>query len=210
MPRITIILLAFLLAACSGTGVSSWDTPAPAAPVGTMQGDRAPAGQAAGMTADTQGDPTADYRLGAGDRLRIIVFEEEALSGEFQVDGSGMVSMPLIGQLRAEGLTTSGFATAVEDSLRGRYLREPRVSAEVLNFRPYYILGEVGRPGTYPYTSGLTVLNAVATAEGFTYRANQRVVYIRRAGEDAESQYPLTSTTLVRPGDTIRIGERIF
>ncbi|MEM9989564.1 MAG: SLBB domain-containing protein, partial [Pseudomonadota bacterium] len=75
---------------------------------------------------------------------------------------------------------------------------------------PFYILGEVGRPGTYPYQNGLTVLNAVATAQGFTYRANERVVFIRRDGETQEEKYSLTSTTPVRPGDTIRISERFF
>lgn len=150
------------------------------------------------------------YELGSGDKLRVLVFDEEDLSGEFQVDGSGMVSMPLIGQVLAEGRTVRELEAAIADSLRGRYLRDPQVSAEVLEFRPYYILGEVNRPGTYPYTSGLTVMNAVATAEGYTYRANQRVVFIRRAGEDREKQYSLSSSTMVRPGDTVRIAERIF
>ncbi|UNE49319.1 polysaccharide export protein [Aquisalinus flavus] len=151
-----------------------------------------------------------DYKLGSGDKLRVIVFEEEGLTGEFQVDGSGLVSMPLIGEIRAAGQTVRQFEVSVADALRGAYLRDPRVSAEVLDFRPYYILGEVNRPGTYPYISGLTVFNAVATAEGFTYRANQRHVYIRRAGENEEQRHPLNSTIQVNPGDTIRIGERIF
>ena len=86
----------------------------------------------------------------------------------------------------------------------------PRVSAEVINYRPFYILGEVGRPGEYPYTSGLTVQNAVAAAGGFTYRANKRAVFIKSIDSDQEILYDLTPSTVVKPGDTIRIGERIF
>lgn len=154
--------------------------------------------------------PVIEYRLGSGDRLRVIVFGEDTLSGEYTVDGSGAVSLPLIGEVAADGRTLREFQRAVEASLREGYLNDPRVSAEVLNFRPYYILGEVGSPGEYPFTSGLTVINAVATAGGFSYRANTRRVFIKRAGSDREVEYPLTVNTPVQPGDTIRIGERFF
>lgn len=152
----------------------------------------------------------SEYALGAGDRLRITVYGEPDLSGEFAVDGAGQVSFPLIGEITARGLTVRGFQTALAAALREGYLRDPKVAAEVVAFRPFYILGEVEKPGTYAYQNGLTVLSAVATAEGFTYRANQKVVYIRREGEQQETRYPLSSTTPVRPGDTIRIGERFF
>ena len=152
----------------------------------------------------------ADYQLASGDRLRLVIYDENDLSGDYVVDGEGHVSLPLVGEIRAGGLTVSDFRQSVRDRLMAGYLKDPRVSIEVLQYRPFFILGEVSRPGTYPYQAGLTVLNAVATAEGFTYRANERVVYIRREGEEAEKRYPLTSTTPVRPGDTIRIGERFF
>ena len=151
-----------------------------------------------------------DYRLGTGDEVRVSVFGEPDLSGVVQVDGRGEVTLPLIGQVQADGLTGSALAGAVTDALREGYLRDPRVTVEVTAYRPYFILGEVTRPGTYPYQNGLTVLNAVATAEGFTYRANERVVFIRRDGEDEERRFTLDSTTPVRPGDTIRIGERFL
>jgi len=197
---ISVVFAMFMLAACQSGPIESAPMASTAAQTSTMAQD---------LGASDHGS-IDDYKLGSGDKLRVIVFEEEGLSGEFQVDGSGLVSMPLIGEIRAAGQTVRQFEIAVEDSLRGAYLRDPRVSAEVLDFRPYYILGEVNRPGTYPYISGLTVLNAVATAEGFTYRANQRNVYIRRAGQNDEQRYPLDSSTQVNPGDTIRIGERIF
>lgn len=151
-----------------------------------------------------------EYQLGSGDRLRVNVFGEDSLSGEYLVSGAGRVALPLIGEVPAAGLTVGLFSDAVAARLRDGYINEPRVSAEVLNYRPFYILGEVGTPGTYPYTSALTVLNAVATAGGFSYRADQRRVFIRRAGESLEREIPLAATTMVLPGDTVRIGERFF
>lgn len=151
-----------------------------------------------------------EYRLGAGDRVRVTVFGEPSLTGEFQVSSAGMISLPLVGDLNAAELTVAEFQRSVETALRNGYLLDPRVSAEVLTYRPFFILGEVQSPGTYPYAAGLTVLNAVATAGGFTYRANTNRVFIRRAGANAEETYPLTTRTRVAPGDTIRIGERLF
>jgi Periplasmic protein involved in polysaccharide export len=151
-----------------------------------------------------------EYRLGSGDKIRVITYGEDSLTGEFQVSGAGKVSLPLVGEVEAAGLTAREFQERVEAALKDGYLKEPRVSVEVLNYRPFYILGEVTKPGEYPYTNGLTVLNAVATANGFTYRANKNKVFIKRADGDKEEEYPLTSTTQVAPGDTIRIGERFF
>ena len=151
-----------------------------------------------------------NYRLGTGDEVRVSVFGEPDLSGVVTVDGRGEVTLPLIGQVEAEKLTGAELAAAVTATLKEGYLRDPRVTVEVTAYRPYFILGEVARPGTYPYQNGLTVLNAVATAEGFTYRANERVVFIRRDGTDEEERFVLDSTTPVRPGDTIRIGERFL
>jgi len=150
------------------------------------------------------------YRLGASDKVRVITFGEDSLSGEFIIGGSGKVSLPLVGEVQAAGLTIPEFQTEVETALKNGYLKEPRVSVEVLTYRPFYILGEVQKPGEYPYSNGLTVLNAVATANGFTYRANSKKVFIKRADSEKEEVFPLTSSTPVAPGDTIRIGERFF
>jgi polysaccharide export outer membrane protein len=152
-----------------------------------------------------------EYRLGAGDKVRIIVFGEESLSGEFLVPGgAGTISFPLVGDVQASGLSVTELQTQIVTKLKDGYLKDPRVSIEVLNYRPFYILGEVARPGQYSYTNGLTVLNAVATANGFTYRANTHKVYIKRPNAPREVEYDLTTTTRVEPGDTIRIGERFF
>jgi len=160
--------------------------------------------------AGSQARQVNEYSLGAGDQIRLIVFGEENLSGEFVVDGGGSISLPLIGEIAAKDKTIRQFQRSVELALQDGYLNDPRVSAEVLNFRPYYILGEVASSGEYPFSDGLTVVNAVATAGGFTYRANKKVIFIKRAGDFNEVEYPLTSTTPVQPGDTIRISERLY
>lgn len=151
-----------------------------------------------------------EYRLGPADKLRVLVFDETNLSGEFVVSGAGQVSYPLVGDVPAEGLTVAEFQDALQSRLAAGYLRDPRVSVEIVAYRPFYILGEVNRPGEYPFTDDLTVLNAVAKASGFTYRANTKRIFIRRATGGPETEYRLTSTTPVQPGDTIRVSERFF
>lgn len=158
----------------------------------------------------TQSQVAGSYALGSSDRVRVTVFGHPDLSGEFEVDGTGAISLPLIGQISATGKNTVELEQAIADRLSEGYILNPRVSAEVINYRPFYILGEVGRPGEYPYTNGLTVQNAVAAAGGFTYRANRRVVHVKSMDSDREIAYDLTPNTVVRPGDTLRIGERIF
>lgn len=151
-----------------------------------------------------------EYRLGASDEIRITVFGEPELSGEYLLDGTGTVSLPLIGEVNALNLTLREFESAIAGRYADGYLRDPRVNAEVMNYRPFYILGEVRTPGEYPYTSGLTVLNAVATAGGFTYRANDDVILIRGADDKAEYRVRLDPNTAILPGDTIRVVERLF
>ena len=188
--------LKFLLILSAGLLVTACETS------GIAAGDPA--------SAPSEVQTVTEYRLGVGDQLRVIVFGEDNLSGEFVVDSGGAVSLPLIGEVQASNRTIREFQRAVEAKLLDGYLKNPKVSAEVLNFRPFYILGEVGQSGEYPYSNGLTVLNAVATAGGFTYRANKKVVFIKHAGEQNELRYSLTASTPVQPGDTIRIGERLF
>ena len=191
---IAILTTLFLLGACATNGAPN----TPAAPA-TSQAAEANIPSIAPA-----------YVLGSGDQLRIIVFGEEDLSGEFFIDGAGMVSLPLVGEVSAAGKTLTEFRAELETRLSDGYLNDPRVSAEVLNYRPFYILGEVEESGEYPYTDGLTVMNAVARAGGFTYRANTRVVFIKRSDTQAEIEVPLTATLRVMPGDTIRIAERFF
>lgn len=150
------------------------------------------------------------YRLGAGDALRVIVFGEEQLSGEFRVDGSGTVAMPLIGEVAARGRTTRQLEQDIAKRLEQGYVRDARVSVEVLNHRPFYILGEVRNPGQYPYVNGMTALSAVAMAGGYTYRAREDYVLVTR-GSDPEKQIRRApATTPVNPDDVVRVPERYF
>jgi polysaccharide export outer membrane protein len=152
---------------------------------------------------------TAQYTLGTGDKLRVTVFGEPGLTGPYEVGSQGVIAVPLAGDVKATGLTVQELTDSLQDVL-SKYIRQPKVTIEVTNYRPFFILGEVGRPGTYPYSARLTVQNAVATAGGFTPRANVRRVYIKHATELQERAYELLSTTPVLPGDTVRIVERRF
>jgi polysaccharide export outer membrane protein len=167
--------------------------------------------QPVSVAPDTSSPIAAEYRLGPGDQVRITVFNMPDLSGEFIVDGSGFIALPLLGPVESGDRTSRELEQLLAAELtRGGYLVDPRVAVQVSQFRPYYILGEVGSSGAYPYTPGLTVRNAVAAAGGFTYRANTRRVYIQRAGQTYERLYELRPSTAVMPGDTIRIPERFF
>lgn len=161
--------------------------------------------------ATTPAPPAADdYQLGVADKVRIIVFDEPTLSGEFTVNANGALSLPLIGDVPVRGLTPTQVGAQIRETLKGGYLLEPRVSIDVLTFRPFYILGEVNKPGEYPYSSGLTVDAAVAMAEGYTYRAEKKKVSIKHAGEELGHKEELSPDLKVRPGDIIRIGERYW
>ena len=150
------------------------------------------------------------YTLGTGDKLRVTVYGETDLSGEFDVDSSGAVRLPLIGQVIAAGLTVHDFEQRVTAKLSGRYLLNPQVSAEVIEYRPFFIIGEVNKPGQYPFVNAMNVVTAVALAGGYTYRADDEDVYIRRNGGSREVERPADETTKIYPGDIIRIGERFF
>ena len=173
--------------------------------------DTAPATPSASAQSEDAASPIGDnYQLDSGDKIKMTVYGEDDLSGEFDVDGSGNVQLPLIGQVHAAGLTIPQFQSAVEQKLASGYLVNPRVSAEIENYRPFTILGEVNKPGEYPYENGMTVLNAVALGGGFTYRAEQDDVYILHKGSTQEIEVPANDKTYVAPGDTVRVAERIF
>lgn len=170
---------------------------------------------AAGMTSAAVAQSGADaralvYKLGTGDRVRVIVFNEEDLSGEFEVDSTGSLALPLIGNISARGLTLREFEMSVADALRDGYLKDPRVNVEVLNFRPFYIIGEVENGGEYDFVPEMTVLNAVALAGGYTYRADDRRVFVTKAGTNSEVEHRMESAIKVLPGDIIRVPERFF
>ncbi|UGV29079.1 polysaccharide export protein [Rhodopseudomonas boonkerdii] len=154
--------------------------------------------------------PSGSYILGPTDRIRLKVYGEPDITGEYEVDANGNVSIPLAGQVKAAGLTTKQLERSITSALAKGIVRDPRVNVEMVAYRPFYILGEVKKSGEYPYRVGLTVLDAVATAGGYTYRANENKVYLRRAGSTVEEIYPMDAPILLYPGDNVRVPERYF
>ncbi len=153
--------------------------------------------------------PERTFRLGIGDKLKITVFDEDNLSGQFEVNALGQVSLPLIGEITAANRPISEFRDTLIKKLANGYLKNPRVTVEVLNYRPIYVHGEVKSGGEFSFKSGLRLRDAVALAGGYTYRANQSYVTIYREGE-GEIRVPVNGTFSVLPGDNIRIPERFF
>lgn len=149
------------------------------------------------------------YRLGIGDKLKITVFGEENLSGQFEVGALGSVAMPLVGEMPAKGVPITAFRDSLARKLADGYLKNPRVNVEVLNYRPIYVHGEVKTGGEFPYKSGLRLRDAIALAGGYTYRANQNFVVVFREGQ-GEMKTAMTGSFAVLPGDNIRIPERFF
>lgn len=191
-----------LLAACGPEGESRLPAPdeiPPPAPIGT----EAPGigGVAAQIT---------QYLLGPGDRLTVTVFGQPDMSGEFEVDGSGQLTLPLVGAVDAGGLTVTGLTESLTARLASDFLVDPQVSIEVLNYRPFYILGEVKSPGSYAYVAGIDVRQSVAIAGGFTRRAWTTDVTVVRETRDGRRKFVAPIDAIVLPGDTIVVTRRVF
>lgn len=150
------------------------------------------------------------YKLGSGDLVKVTVFNQQDLSGEYTVSGAGNIAFPLIGDIHAKDLTLKQLEEAIINKLRPDYLLNPRVSVQVMNFRPFYILGEVKSPQSYPFVDGMTYLNAVAIAGGFTTRAKEDHVIVTRIVNDKKQELRFNMEDKVQPGDIIHIEERYF
>jgi polysaccharide export outer membrane protein len=177
-------LLALTLAACQNTGAN--------APLETTTAE------------------LGEYKLGSGDEVHVNVFGQEQLSGNFRVDGAGYIAMPLVGEVQAQDHTARQLEMAIADKLNQGYVRDPRVSAEVVTFRPFYIIGEVNKPGQYSYVNGMTATTAVAMAGGYTYRGRQDYVLVTRGADPDKIERRAPINTRVLPDDVLRIPERFF
>lgn len=155
-------------------------------------------------------EDTADYVLGHGDRIRITVFGHDDLTGEYLLSETDTVSLPLVGVLDFDGATLGEAQRIVVDALKPDYLVDPRVSVEVLEYRPFYIIGEVNDPGAYPYVNGMTVIEAVALGGGFSYRARTNRVMVIRATDETRTENEIDVNDKVLPGDVVRVAERLF
>lgn len=190
-------------AALAQSGVASEESTVTARPSHARLAEAAPAYAAYGAYEQP-------YLLDSGDRLRVSVFGQEGLTNSYIVDAAGFVNVSLIGPVQARGLTPADLSRAVAGRLRQGYVRDPHVSVEVETYRPFFILGEVTAPGQYPYVANMTVETAVAIAGGFSPRAQKSGVQLTRNmnGQPIRNKVPLNF--MVRPGDTITVGERWF
>jgi polysaccharide export outer membrane protein len=146
------------------------------------------------------------YHLGPGDKLKIIVFGSDDLSGDAVVGDTGVLSLPLIGDIKAAGLTPAQLTDAMKAKLADGFMRDPKVSISVTTYRPVYVMGEVTRPGEYPFASGMSVLNAIALGGGYSYRANQDYAVVTRDNHE----YRASGTSRISAGDIVRVPERYF
>ena len=186
----------FALAACDSDST-------PIIPMAAAGGSSLGAGEAA-SSRDTN-------KLGPNDRLRITIFGQPTLTGEYTLDGNGVLAFPLIGNVPANGSTTSELQQKIAGKLNPEYLINPSVSAEIVNRRPFYVVGEVQKPGNYPYVTDMTAVNAIAMAGGFTRRARKNDFYIRRLDKDGKMvRIEANAGTVLQAGDTLEVRERLF
>jgi polysaccharide export outer membrane protein len=153
----------------------------------------------------------AAYRLGVGDQVRLLTFGEDSLSEIFRVNDAGAIALPLLGPIRAQGMTTEELSRAIVLELgRRNLIRDASVAIEVVEYRPVFILGEVNRPGQYPFQPGMTVLSVAAIAGGFSYRAVLDQAAVVRLVDGRPVEGRASPLTVLRPGDVVTVYERVF
>lgn len=150
------------------------------------------------------------YRLGVGDKLKVEVFGEPELTGESEVNASGNISLPLLGDVPAKGTTLDQFSGSLRQKLQQGYIKNPQLSVQVLNYRPIYVQGEVRHGGEFPFKAGLSIADAVALAGGYTYRSVTNSILLRRQGEATGRNIPMDGSIPVLPGDNLLVQERFF
>jgi len=150
------------------------------------------------------------YMLDAGDRVRITVFEQEALTNTYNVDQGGYIAFPLVGAIPARGQSAAALEATIAAKLRNGYLRDPDVSVEIDRYRPVFVMGEVGAAGQYSYVPGMTVQKAIAVAGGFSPRGNQSTVDITRTINGKVVTGRVRTSDPLLPGDTLYVRERLF
>lgn len=156
-------------------------------------------------------DALSGYRLGSGDVLRLQVFDEPDLSMEIRLSDAGTISYPFLGEIRVAGLTMSQLESEVVSGLKGDYLVDPKVNVSVLEYRPFYINGEVEDPGGYPFQPGLTLRKAVALAGGFTERASKSKIFAIAEGmAQVANPKQVGMDDVIQPGDIITVEQSFF
>lgn len=150
------------------------------------------------------------YHIGTGDKLKVAVYNSEKLSGDYPVGGDGKIALPMLGRVAVSGLSLDEATALLTQRLADGYFQNPQITVDIAEYRPVYILGEVQKPGQYPYAEGMTVYRLVAQAGGYSYRANRKKMDVRHDSEPGNSAAKITDGALVQPGDTIIVGQRYF
>jgi polysaccharide export outer membrane protein len=200
---ISVVTATLVLSGCVRTAGPVAAIDIPGAPIAYSQ--RTPAGYAVPKPIS---DP--EYRLDAGDRLRIVVYGQEGLTNSYAIGASGSITMPLIGSVPARGMTPAGLASSVTGRLRNGFIREPSVAVEIEAYRPFFILGEVAAPGQYPFVPNMSVESAIAIAGGFSQRAKRDTVTLTHTTLDGSYRAVVPLGTPINPGDTVLVSERWF
>lgn len=152
----------------------------------------------------------SQYQLGSGDRVNISVFGQDDLSMEVRLPDVGTINYPFLGEVKLVGLTAAEVEQLIYNGLLGDYLVNPSVSVTIVEYRPFFIDGEVKRPGGYPYQPGLSVNKAAALAGGYTERAARDKISIVREKDGQTFEFTVTVSDMIQPGDIITINQRFF
>ena len=159
----------------------------------------------------TQTIRMGEYRVAPGDRLRVVVLSDTELSGDYEVDSTGLISPRMANRVAVVGMTTVEIETMLKDRYRtDGLLRNPKLTVDLIARRPFYIVGEVTRPGSFPYVNGISVIQAVAIAGGYTRRASKTRITVRRFNSPAGEEETVTEDSPIGPGDVIHVPERWF
>lgn len=213
-PVLGLLAVAALLAAaaCDSRTTGVWQLPAPPQREVSSFANQTPPinGPTIGQTSDCK-KAGSGYRLGAGDKIRVVVLQDTEFSGDYEVNASGGISVRMLGPVQVVGMSIPEIEEMLRERYRSQgYLVSPRLSVELVSMRPFYIVGEVTRQGQFPYVNCLRVIQAIAIAGGYTRRAGKTRLTIKRFYATAAEEEYVTEDTLVEPGDVVRIGERWF
>lgn len=152
----------------------------------------------------------SQYQFGSGDRINISVFGQDDLSMEIRLPDVGTINYPFLGELKLVGMTAAEVESLIYEGLLGDYLVNPSVSVSIVEYRPFFIDGEVKRPGGYPYQPGLSVNKAAALAGGYTERANKDKITIVRETDGQQFEFSVSVTDMIQPGDIVTVNQRFF